>query len=88
MRVLYPLRSMLGLTMITGSLGACSNMASSPPAAQQLALANPATVHCISMGGESISHRTSSGEYSTCRLRDGSELEEWRFYRQSFPHLY
>lgn len=91
MRVLFPLGSMLGLAVVTGSLGACAQVTTPSTAAAapiQLAQANPATVHCISIGGESIMHRSSRGEYATCRLRDGSEMEEWRLYRQSFPHLY
>lgn len=77
--------SLLGLTMLSGTLGACTH---SPEARQALALANPASVHCVRMGGESVLHQAASGQYSLCRFKDGTEIEEWRYYRQSFPHLY
>ena len=45
-------------------------------------LANPASVYCVEQGG-TLDIRTddSGGQYGVCVFKDGSECEEWAFYR-------
>jgi len=45
-------------------------------------LANPASVYCINQSG-SLEIRTDStgGQYGVCIFDDGSECEEWKFFR-------
>jgi putative hemolysin len=45
-------------------------------------LANPAAVYCEEQGGR-VEIRTAAdgGQYGVCILTDGSECDEWAFYR-------
>lgn len=45
-------------------------------------LANPASVYCVGQGG-SLEIRTNArgGQYGICIFNDGSECEEWAFFR-------
>jgi len=45
-------------------------------------LANPASVFCIEQGGKLKPQTNDKGEYSICVLPDGSEMEEWEYYRK------
>ena len=45
-------------------------------------LANPASVHCIEQGGSlEIRKDESGGEFGVCIFEDGSECEEWAYFR-------
>ena len=45
-------------------------------------LANPASVYCLEHGGESeIREHEDGGQYGVCVFEDGSECDEWAFYR-------
>jgi len=44
-------------------------------------LANPASVYCEEQGGELEIRDFESGQVGFCRFDDGSECEEWAFYR-------
>ena len=47
-------------------------------------MANPASVFCVKSGGESIIRKDEQGnEYGVCRFKDGTEVDEWDFYRNS-----
>ena len=47
-------------------------------------LANPASVFCIDSGGElEIREDESGGQVGYCLFEDGSECEEWAFYREA-----
>ena len=44
--------------------------------------ANPASVHCEQEGGQLEIRRDADGnEQGVCRFPDGSECDEWAFYR-------
>lgn len=45
-------------------------------------LANPASVYCEEQGGRlEMREDVSSGQYGVCLFDDGSECEEWAFFR-------
>ena len=45
-------------------------------------IANPASVYCIEKGGNlSIRTDETGGQYGICVFPDGSECEEWKFFR-------
>ena len=48
-------------------------------------MANPASTYCVQKGGESIIVKGKNGEYGVCRLKDGTAVEEWEYYRQNNP---
>jgi putative hemolysin len=45
-------------------------------------IANPASKYCIDNGGNlSIRNDETGGQYGVCTFKDGSECEEWKFFR-------
>ena len=42
---------------------------------------NPASDHCTQAGYQLEIRSDSTGEYGVCKFPDGSECEEWAFYR-------
>ena len=51
--------------------------------ASNAAVANPASVYCIDQGGKSeIKTDEQGGQYGVCVFADGSQCEEWAFYRK------
>lgn len=44
-------------------------------------LANPASVHCEEQGGTLDIRDTDVGQYGACVFSDGSECEEWAFFK-------
>jgi putative hemolysin len=49
--------------------------------AERVALANPASVNCIKVGGKLTIQRTSQGDVGMCQLRSGKVCEEWALFR-------
>ncbi len=67
------------LTMLLIMLAAAG--CSSP--AEPAGLANPASVYCGEQGGElDIRKDADGGEVGYCQFDDGSECEEWAFFRR------
>jgi putative hemolysin len=68
---------LLGLALI--ALAGCRK----PPAVQDRSgMANPASVYCIQQGGQlEIRTGPDGGQFGVCRFDDGSECEEWAFFR-------
>jgi len=44
-------------------------------------LANPASVNCQQKGGTLEMRNNEAGQYGVCKFTDGSECEEWAFFR-------
>ncbi|MGE8590615.1 DUF333 domain-containing protein [Alcaligenes sp. WGS1538] len=63
-------------------LSACASSAEQP---RSVAQSNPAAAFCQRMGGQTLLYQGPRGNYGTCRMQDGSEAEEWAFYRTWFP---
>ena len=49
--------------------------------AERVALANPASVNCIKVGGKLTIKRTAQGEVGMCQLPSGKVCEEWALFR-------
>jgi putative hemolysin len=71
-------RLIVALAIIVAA-GACSSDPAPDPTGQ---LANPASVYCEQQGG-TVDIRTDSGgnQSGVCVFTDGTEVEEWAFYR-------
>lgn len=54
------------------------------PEGTELSCANPAAVFCTCMGGELEIRENDQGQYGLCKI-DGSEYDEWDYYRSWFP---
>jgi len=51
----------------------------------EVGLANPASVHCLDKGGELRMEEDEKGQYGICILPDGTECEEWQYFRGECP---
>ena len=51
-------------------------------------MANPASVYCVEQGGESILVKSKKGDFGVCRLKDGTAVEEWEYYRENNNQKY
>jgi len=51
--------------------------------AERVAMANPASVNCIKVGGKLTIQRTSQGDVGMCQLPSGKVCEEWALFRGS-----
>ncbi len=49
----------------------------------QKAFGNPASSYCIDEGGKLEIRANAEGEYEVCVFDDGSECDEWEFFRQT-----
>jgi len=48
----------------------------------ETSLANPAAKNCLNKGGKLNKVQETSGELEICQFDDGSECEEWQFFRE------
>lgn len=58
---------------------------SGPDPIMGLQLPNPASVYCIERGGSINIKQSPQGDVTTCVLSDGTEIDEWVYYRQNHP---
>ncbi|MBK1781515.1 DUF333 domain-containing protein [Advenella sp. WQ 585] len=47
-------------------------------------MANPASMLCQQKGGKVIIMQGKNGQYGICQFPDGTQIEEWEFYRQHY----
>lgn len=52
------------------------------PAAKPTGLANPASEHCVSLGGTVEIRNEADGAVGYCHLPDGRVVEEWALFRE------
>ncbi|EPF0317412.1 putative hemolysin [Enterobacter chuandaensis] len=50
-------------------------------------MANPASEHCITLGGKLDIVQTPAGETGYCTLPSGERTEEWALFRRDIPHM-
>lgn len=80
---------MMILMALVAALAACKSSASTTPESvtptgseSQIGLPNPASVYCVDNGGVSeIRSNTDGSQYGVCIFPDGSECDEWAYYR-------
>jgi putative hemolysin len=64
------------LVLLALALVACQT-----PVADQPGMPNPASVFCEEQGGTIEVRESADGQYGVCVFEDGSECDEWAFYR-------
>jgi putative hemolysin len=74
-------RTVFAALVVAGSLAACGQ-ASATPVPTQAGLPNPASVFCEQQGGRlEIRTDASGGQTGFCVFADGSECDEWAYFR-------
>ena len=48
-------------------------------------IANPASEHCVKIGGKLEIIKEAAGEKGMCHLPDGTVVEEWELFRRDNP---
>jgi putative hemolysin len=61
------------------TLTGCGNNDSQVP--NEAKLANPASANCVDKGGKLEIRTNRDGQYGICKFSDGSECDEWAFFR-------
>jgi putative hemolysin len=76
---------LLLIVVILTLLAACGPQAAPTPAPDAfdspVGLPNPASVYCEEQGYELVIRNEEGGQVGYCVFPDGSECEEWAFYR-------
>jgi len=76
------IRALLTVQFIGGMLAACGPAAQDTPAPTQAGLPNPASVYCEEQAGLlEIRTDASGGQAGVCVFPDGSECDEWAYFR-------
>ncbi len=83
MKTVWRLVTIIVLTLgiISGCTGGSGDDNTATPTAQ-IGVANPASTYCLDQGNK-LEIRTASdgGQYGVCIFPDGSECEEWAYFR-------
>ncbi|MEJ2210508.1 MAG: DUF333 domain-containing protein [Anaerolineae bacterium] len=76
---------LLLMILVVLALSACGGEPSPVPTADTfespVELANPASKYCVDQGGRLEIRDEAAGQVGYCLFDDGSECEEWAFYR-------
>lgn len=59
--------------------------APAPVQVKAIGMANPADVYCTQIGGKLNAKHNAQGQYSTCSLPSGEEIESWELFRRDHP---
>ncbi len=67
-----------GLVLLAATMLGCASGTSN----EEPAIANPASTYCLEQGGMlDIREDEEGNQYGVCVFDDGSECDEWAFYR-------
>lgn len=55
------------------------------PRTPGIGMPNPASAHCVSLGGTLEIRRSPAGDTGHCHLPDGRVVEEWQLFRATHP---
>ena len=71
----------LGLVLFLAAVSACTPAQMNNP----VGIANPASTHCVKLGGKLEIRTTPRGEVGICHLPGGVICEEWSLFRGECP---
>lgn len=72
------------LVLMTVLVSGCS---AQPDDSYDIGMADPASVHCIRMGGKIDIVKEDAGDAGYCTLPSGERKEEWAMYRQDLKNM-
>ncbi|MGS0895513.1 putative hemolysin [Burkholderia stagnalis] len=75
--------AVIGALALAASGGFAQPLPPGQPPSQpsQPALANPASVNCVKLGGRHVIRNLPRGQVGMCVFKDGRVCEEWALYR-------
>ncbi|MGE5980235.1 putative hemolysin [Klebsiella aerogenes] len=72
------------LVMMAVLVSGCS---AKPDDSYDIGMADPASIHCIRMGGKIDIVKEDAGDVGYCTLPSGERKEEWAMYRQDLKTM-
>lgn len=84
MKEILMISLLAGVTLLQGC-AMKSPEAPPPPQVKPIGMANPADVYCTGLGGKLNARQNADGQYSTCTLPNGQEIESWELFRRDHP---
>lgn len=86
MKNILMLSLLVGAAFLQGCSVKSSNDAPLPPQVNKtVGMANPADVYCSKIGGKLNAKQSAQGQYATCTLPDGQEIDSWELFRRDRP---
>ncbi len=78
------MKKLSGLLILIG-LTACTSVKSGTGSENtKVGMPNPASKYCVEQGGKSeIRKAENGGSYGVCIFKDGSEEDEWEYFRKN-----
>lgn len=74
------------LPLLLLSLAGCAaTQPAPPPPPAPIGMPNPASEHCVKLGGKLEIRSEAGGQTGYCHLPDGRVVEEWTLFRESRP---
>ncbi|CCN69223.1 DUF333 domain-containing protein [Vibrio nigripulchritudo] len=74
--------ALIGALSAVMFLSSCADASSKTSEYTKLSMANPASMYCIEQGGKIRFKDSKQGQVGICVMKDGTEIEEWEFFRQ------
>lgn len=71
------------VALLQGCTAKTNDDAPAPP--KVIGMANPADAYCSQIGGKLNPKQNAQGQYSTCTLPDGQEIDSWELFRRDHP---
>ncbi|WP_431223533.1 putative hemolysin [Serratia sp. L9] len=86
MKTILMLSFVAGVALLQGCAAKTNNDAPPPPQVNKnIGMANPADVYCTKLGGKLNGRQNAQGQYSTCTLPNGQEMDSWELFRRDHP---
>lgn len=73
------------LCLFVAAIGLAGCGSASPEVGKDDQIANPASEHCVKIGGRLEVRNEAGGKVGYCHLPDGRVVEEWELLRNAMP---
>ena len=82
-KIMRNFKIMISIFMLAVSFASMCAAKKEEEKSPMIGMSNPASVYCVEQGGESILVRSKKGDFGICKLKDGTAVEEWEYYREN-----
>ncbi len=85
MKKILMLSLLAGVALLQGCAAKTNDAPPPPQVNKNIGMANPADVYCAKIGGKLNAKLDAQGQYSTCTLPNGQEMDSWQLFRRDHP---
>ena len=79
------MRKIFGCILLFILIGIFLSACSQQKTGNKSGIANPASTYCVEQGGKLEIMDSAEGQHGVCILPDGTECEEWKYFRKECP---